>query len=153
MRHATAADHAALGQVMFAAIHAQGSPYSAAQCAAWLPAPPHGPEWETRLAAQIVLLEDGPEGPQGFVSLTRAGYVDLAFILPQARGTGLFRRLMEGLEREAGRQGITRLTTHASLAAEGPFLALGFTATARERITRADQALERCAMEKRLSAG
>ncbi|MCT8162054.1 GNAT family N-acetyltransferase [Pseudoruegeria sp. SHC-113] len=150
IRLADPADFTALGQVMYAAIHATPSPYSAEARTAWLPAPNSGPAWEARLASQFVLLADSPAGPAGFASLTPDGYIDLAFLLPAARGTGLFRQLIAGLEAEAWRRGIARLHTHASLAAEGPFRALGFAELQRETVLRAGIALRRVAMEKPL---
>lgn len=150
IRQAQPADHAALGQVMYEAIHATPSPYTARERSAWLPAPNLGPAWSARLASQYVLLAEDASAPVGLASLTTEGHIDLAFLLPSARGTGLFRRLIDGLEAEAQRQGHRRLHTHASLAAEGPFRTLGFTDIARETVQRGGAGLRRVTMEKPL---
>jgi putative acetyltransferase len=63
---------------------------------------------------------------------------------------GWFRKLFEGIERRARDIGETRLHTHASLAAEGPFKSVGFHVTERETVALNGQSLRRAAMEKPL---
>ena len=135
---------------MFAAVREGPSPYTQAQRAAWVPAPREGAAWTERLSAQHVVVAEGEDGPLGFMSLAKGGYVDLAYVVPHARGTGLFRRLYEAVEAEARARGETRLTTHASLMAEPAFAAVGFAVTAREVVEIAGERLARAAMEKRL---
>lgn len=150
-RLATAADHAALGQVMFDAVRHSTSPYTPAQREAWVPEPRSGPEWDARLAAQTVLVATQGDEIVGFMSLAAEGYIDLAFIRPAAQGQGLFRRLYDQIEALARERGELRLATHASLMAQPAFAALGFVTTLPETVEVRGQSLDRFAMEKSLS--
>jgi len=147
---AITAEYDALGQLMFDAIHSEPSPYSEAERMAWRAEPYAGPDWHARLSAQHVLIAEEDGRPVGFLTLTPGGYVDLGYLLPEARGRGWFRNLYAALEGIARETGETRLLTHASLAAEGPFKAVGFHVTERETVSIGDQSLRRAAMEKRL---
>ena len=57
-RAATQAEYDALGQVMFAAIQSEPSPYNEAERKAWRAEPYTGPEWQARLSAQHVLIAE-----------------------------------------------------------------------------------------------
>lgn len=161
-------DFTALGQLMFDAVHAAPSPYNEQQRMTWLPQPRRGSEWNARLAAQKVLVaEDALCVMAGFMSLEvipqkpkkkpdqhKSGYVDFAYIAASARGSGLFRALYRQIENCARQQGLTLLSTHASLMARPAFAAMGFTVLHEEAVemTGADgpQMLRRFAMEKPL---
>jgi len=148
MRWAEPTDYDALGQLMFDAIHSAPSPYSEAEQNAWRAEPYAGSDWHARLAAKHVLIAEDRGTPVGFLTVETGGYVDLGYILPRARGRGWFRKLFEGIERRARIMGETRLHTHASLAAEGPFKSVGFHVAERETIALNGQSLRRAAMEK-----
>lgn len=150
IRQATPADFDALGDVFHAAVRDGAGQYTEAQRAAWSPAPRAGKAWAAHLAAQTVWLAETGDGPLGFITLTPAGYVDLAYILAEAQGQGLFRRLYGVLERQAKALGIARLWTDASLHAKGPFEAVGFAATSAETVERGGEQLARFRMEKTL---
>ncbi len=140
-----------LGRVMFDAIHAVPSPYDAAERNAWCTAPPAGAGWQDRLAAQHVVCAEIPgAGVQGFATLTPAGEIDLAFLRPVLRGTGAFRALITAIEAEARANGHTQLSTFASLGAQGPFAACGFSLIHHERVLRRGQSLRRALMRKHL---
>ncbi|WOE75811.1 GNAT family N-acetyltransferase [Alterisphingorhabdus coralli] len=150
-------DYAALGQLVYDAVHAEPSPYSPAQRFAWMPEPRKGSDWDARLAKQhIVTAEDETGTIIGFVSLEpqddpRHGYIDFAYIRGEARGMGLFRRLYDRIAAYALGAGQTRLTVHASLAAQPAFAAMGFTVTAEEEVAIGSEALRRFAMEMELA--
>ncbi len=142
---------------MFAAIHADPSPYTRAERQAWCPQPPGGVEWEAKLAKQYVAVAVGPYGdlhteqeknPQlmGMMTMTSEGYLDLAFLLPNARGKGHLRRLLSMIRAQASELDLPALTTHASLAAQTPFGALGFELVKQEVVTRHGQSLRRAEM-------
>jgi putative acetyltransferase len=151
LRWAVADDFAALGEVMFAAVRQGQSPYSEAQRAAWTPAPRSGPAWQERLAAQQIVVAEADGRIVGFMSLAAGGYVDFAYIRPEARGAGLFRRLYECIEVRAQQVGVSRLWAHASLMAEPAFAAMGFRVIQRESVDLSGQQLSRATMEKRLT--
>ena len=150
IRRASPADFAALAGVFHAAVREGAGQYTDAQRAAWSPAPRPGEVWAAHLGAQAVWLAETDGRPLGFLTLTDQGYVDLAYILAEAQGQGLFRRLYEALENEARRLGIRRLWTDASLHAKGPFEAMGFGVTQAETVERGGEQLKRFRMEKTL---
>lgn len=141
----------ALGRVMWDAIHRGPTAYTAAQRTAWLAHPPQGGVWAAKLAAQQVWVAQGAKGLVGFITLADPGYVDLAYVAPQAQGTGVFSALLTALEHTARKEGTPRLWTHASLMAQPAFAARGFHVIAHETVTRSGQQLARAQMEKMLT--
>jgi putative acetyltransferase len=152
-RWASAADCDVLADIMFDAVRNGESRYTAQQRAAWVPARGSGEDWLARLQSQeIIVAEQGGEAV-GFVSLAEGGYVDFAYIRPEAQHTGLFRQLLSRIVERAVAKREPLLWTHASLMAEPAFAKLGFTIRKRERVRIGDQQLDRCEMEKALLTG
>jgi putative acetyltransferase len=150
-RWASAGDHDLLADIMFDAVRNGESRYSELQRAAWVPALRSGPEWEARLASQEILIAERDGKGVGFVSLADQGYVDFAYIRPDAQRTGLFRQLLSRIADRAVARGEALLWTHASLMAEPAFERLGFKVRRREQVALGEVSFERCEMEKRLT--
>ncbi len=150
LRWGQAEDFDLIGQVVFDAIHTGASLYSDPQRHAWMPTPPKGDLWHSRLADQHVALAEDRQVIHGIISLAPGGYVDFAYILTASRGQGLFRRLYAMIETRARAEGVTWLSTHASLMAQGPFSAVGFEVVQHETVERAGQQLKRAEMQKQL---
>lgn len=148
IRRALPADFTALGQTMFDAVHADPSPYTAAQRQAWISAPRSGADWDARLAAQAVFLAETDVEIAGFMSLAKDGYIDFAYIQPGYRGTGLFRDLFSAIEAEAAALGQGTLWVHASLAAAPAFAKRGFERIRKEDVVIGDQSLARYEMRR-----
>lgn len=151
IRRANPRDFDALGEVFHAAVRDGATAYSGAQRAAWSPAPRAGEAWANQLAAQAVWMAEAGSKALGFLTLRPDGYVDLAYIRPEAQGRGVFRRLFSALETEASRLGLPRLWTDASLHAKAPFESAGFTVIAPETVIRNGEAFKRFQMEKTLN--
>ena len=149
---ATLTDYADLADVMFDAVRNGPSKYTEVQRAAWVPTRRSGEEWEARLDRQAIALARDANRVVGFMSLEPGGYIDFAYIRPEAQGTGLFRRLFAQIEAQALAANETRLWVHASLMAEPAFAAIGFTVVEREVVRIGDEDFKRARMEKRLSA-
>lgn len=150
LRAAWPEDHAALGHVMYDAIHNGHSLYNAQQRRAWLAEVPQGAAWRAKLSAQQVVLAERAGVPLGFMS--RSGdHIDLAFVAAATQGQGVFRALCQETETAARAEGQPRLHTHASLMARPAFEAMGFRVIAAEHVTRAGQTLDRFEMEKTLT--
>jgi putative acetyltransferase len=152
-RWASADDADLIADIMFDAVRNGESRYSEPQRAAWVPAPRSGPEWDARLQGQDILVAEQDGKAVGFISLAEGGYVDFAYIRPEAQNSGLFRQLLVQIEKRAMEKGERRLWTHASLMAEPAFAKLGFTVRKRERVHLGGQDFDRCEMEKPLAAG
>lgn len=149
-RWASAADYDLLADIMFHAVRSGDSRYTERQRAAWVPAPRSGPDWVARLEGQEIVIAEQDGRGIGFVSLAEGGYVDFAYIRPEARHTGLFRDLLSRIVERAIAKREPRLWTHASLMAEPAFQRLGFTVTRREQVAIGEERLERCEMERLL---
>lgn len=148
---ASAADYNALGEVMYRAVHQGDSPYSQPQREAWLGAPRKGADWAARLSEQYVSMAQDKSGKiHGFMSLRPDGYVAFAYILEGSRGQGLFRALYETLEALARENGLSGLSTHASLMARPAFEAVDFNVVHPECVSIDGEQLKRFAMEKAL---
>ncbi|MEA1943571.1 MAG: GNAT family N-acetyltransferase [Pseudomonadota bacterium] len=150
LRRAGPADHDVLGAVMYDAVHNGPGRYSEAQRRAWMPGPRRGPDWDARLAGQIIMLAEHEGEIAGFMSLAPPDYVDFAYIRPAWQGRGLFRQLYNKIEDMARASGQTRLTVHASLMAQPAFTAVGFAIVTPETVEVRGETLDRFAMEKRL---
>lgn len=150
-RWAGTGDDDLLADIMFDAVRNGQSRYTERQRAAWVPARRSGPEWTVRLQAQEIIVAEQDGRAVGFVSLAAGGYVDFAYIRPEARHGGLFRQLLAHIVERAAAKGETRLWTHASLTAEPAFERLGFTVRRRERVVIGEESLDRCEMEKELA--
>jgi putative acetyltransferase len=150
-RWASAADADVLADIMFDAVRNGESRYTEQQRAAWVPARRTGQEWTARLQKQDIVVAEQDGRAIGFMSLASGGYVDFAYVRPEAQHTGLFRQLLSRIVERARARREPLLWTHASLMAEPAFAKLGFTIRKRERVHIGDQAFDRCEMERSLS--
>ena len=150
-RWASAADDEVLADIMFDAVRNGESLYSEAQRAAWVPARRSGEDWLARLQGQDIIVAEQDGEAVGFVSLAENGYVDFAYIRPEAQHSGLFRQLLSRIVEKAVARRDPLLWTHSSLTAEPAFAKLGFKVRRRERIRIGDQEFDRCEMEKPLA--
>jgi len=145
---ATPTDYDSLGDIVFDAVRNGPSKYTDAQRVAWVPVRRGGEEWAERLKGQVIAIARDETRFVGFMSLAPEGYIDFAFIRPDAQGSGLFRRLFAMIEDKARSQNEPRLWTHASLMAQPAFAAVGFTVVEHEVVQIGDQRFERAKMEK-----
>ena len=141
-----------LAEVFHRAVHeGTAARYTPEERAAWSPRITDTRSWELRLADAETVVADTPEGPVGFMSLdTARAYVDLAFVLPEAMGTGIAAALYAVLEGRARAQGLTRLETEASLLAEPFFARQGWRLVRRQKVERLGVFLSNAVMEKPL---
>lgn len=135
---------------MFTAIREGPSPYTAAQRAAWMTKANSGPAWATRLSQSQVFVTEDDGQITGFMTVDASGYIDLAYILPIARGQGRFALLLTAIADYARAEDMAKLWTHASLMAEPAFASHGFVVTQREIVVRDGEELRRAAMSKSL---
>jgi putative acetyltransferase len=88
----------------------------------------------------------------GLMSIEGGGYIDFAFIRPEAQGSGLFRRLFDMVQERARAAHEARLWVHASLMAQPAFAAVGFSVVEHQIVQIGDQDFQRAMMEKPLVA-
>lgn len=128
--------------------------YSEAERQAWSPAPPEGPAWAERLQRAETLVAESADGTlAGFMSLTEAGVLDLAFVAPEWMGRGVAGQLHDALIGRARARGLTRLTTEASHLARPFFARRGWQLEAEQQVERRGVRLTNFRMSLRLEAG
>lgn len=151
VRSYAAEDAEALGQVFYRAVReGANARYSDEQVVAWSPEPPSGGVWRDRLSAADTVLAEQDNAPLGFMTLDEKGYLDLAFVVPEAMGTGVSDAIYAVLEGRARARGIATLTTQASLLAEPFFARHGWQVTRRQEVEIRGVVLNNAWMEKHL---
>lgn len=70
------------------------------------------------MGRQVIAVARDADRIVGFMTIEPGGYIDFAYIRPEAQGTGLFRRLFGQVEEYAKTHGETGVWTHASLMAQ-----------------------------------
>lgn len=96
--------------------------YSAQELAEWLPDDSYPEDYAAWLQETVTFVADQDGTVQGFIMMDDSGYLDLLFVLPAQRRSGLAGRLYQALLAEAMGRGLRRLTVKASRLAQ-PFLA------------------------------
>ena len=135
-------EYRALDEVCWLAITRGATRYSVPTRFAWASKRRRGAAFGRKMARQTVFVARRSSGPVGLMSVRADGYIDLAFIVPMARGQGLFRRLFAAVRRSH----VGALHTHASLHAEPAFEAMGLRVSRREVVLRHGQRLQRAYM-------
>lgn len=122
VRRAEAADLTEIVDVFWQGVHiGAATHYDASQRAAWLPERPSAEAFAARLDGQTVFVAVEAGRIAGFMTLGEDGYLDFAFVLPSARGTGTADALHAAVLNHASVSGLRRLTVRASDLAR-PFL-------------------------------
>ncbi|MEL6609587.1 MAG: GNAT family N-acetyltransferase [Pseudomonadota bacterium] len=137
MRRYTPDDAGACAAVFHSAVHGgTGRFYDAAQQQAWSPAQPTAQQWRDRLEGQTVYVAVDTDGVCGFMSLTDAGYLDFAYVLPRVMGAGVADLLYAAILNVAHVSGLNHLTVAASHVARRFFLRHGWQEDAEQKILR-----------------
>jgi putative acetyltransferase len=124
--------------------------YSEEQVEAWAPSVPDPDEWNSRMASrQTLVAEEGSE-VVGFAELEGDGHLDMLFLLEDAVGRGVGRRLYRAVEREALGSGLPRIFTEASITARPFFERQGFRVVREQTVSRRGVPMTNFAMEKPL---
>ena len=120
--------------------------YTLEQRAVWAPLGPPTPAFCKKLEDQQVFVATHDGEIIGFMSLTSAGYLDLAFVLPRWMGRSVAQTLYERLAQWAKNHRLRHLSTHASHFARPFFARNGWTVDHPETVSRDGQSFERFAM-------
>lgn len=145
-------DAPALAEIFFRAVH-EGAVdyYTARERAAWAPRDALPPDWADRLGRQMTqVAETDGFSPAGFMTLGHDGHLDLAYVAPEAMGTGVAAALYDRLLVLAREAGMTRLETEASHLARRFFLKQGWAELTRQQVERDGVLITNFRMEKYL---
>lgn len=145
-------DLAATAQIFFDAIHIGARHhYDDAQRQAWAPTVPEPSRWHHRLTSQTTLVAEQEDQIVGFMTLSREGCIDLAFVTPNRMGSGITSNLYEAILVEATEHGLTKLWTEASHLARSFFLRQGWHVIKPQTVTRNGVTLTNFVMRKDLT--
>ncbi|SDZ10374.1 Acetyltransferase, GNAT family [Jannaschia faecimaris] len=127
LRRGRSEDLPVLIEVFWRGVHEGAAPrYSDEQRQAWLPVRPEIEAFAAHLANQIVFAAEEGGIVTGFMTMTPEGYLDLAYVLPEARGTGTADALLAMIVNHAVARGLSALTTRASDMARPFFIRHGW---------------------------
>lgn len=153
LRPITPTDLKDLHHIYYRAVHeGAAQQYSGVERTAW--APEETPRDDAFLRvldqhawiAEIADAQNKPR-PVGFITMDARGYIDLLFVLPEVMGHGVADALYAQVLDIARREGLGKLTTHASKLAR-PFLERrGWRVIASEAPLRHGVSMERFVME------
>lgn len=152
LRPLALADAAVACAIFRAAVAATAPAYDAAQRSAWAAGLPDEAAWRARLDGLEGLLALRGDRPVGFMALGAEGYLDLAFVAPEAARQGVGSALLAGIEEIVRARGITRMTTQASLVAKPFFARHGWQVETRQSVERQGVTLTNFRMWKDLDA-
>lgn len=148
-----AEDRAAVALVFYRAVREGAAAwYDEAQRAAWAPAPGPDPDEPDKLADQWCWVAEADGAVIGFMSLEPGGYLDMAFVLPEAMGKGVAAALYQALVSRARSAGLSRLTVRASHPARRFFTKRGWQTDAFESFEADGQVYETYLMSVDLAA-
>lgn len=91
--------------------------YNPEELADWLPNDTYPDGYADWLAGEITFVAE-QDGIIGFAMMNRDCYLDLLFVMPDYRGSGLANRLCDALVEQARALGLRRMTVKASRLAE-----------------------------------
>ena len=128
------------------------SAYDQRQRNAWARAPEVPPDWPDRLGRQITLVAEQAGTAVGFMTLGHDGHLDLAFVAPEAMGTGVAAALHDRVLAEAAARGLSLLTTEASHLARRFLLRQGWREIAEQEVEIGGARLTSFRMEKCVGA-
>ncbi len=109
------ADRAAAQLVFYRAVReGTAAHYPEAERAAWAPSPE--PDWDKpdKLIDQWCLVSEEDGRMTGFFSMDTAGYLDMAFVIPEVMGNGTAAALYDTLLTRARSAGLTHFTVRAA---------------------------------------
>ena len=147
IREGTAADAPACHDVYGDAIrNGTAGRYTPEQARAWAPVEDTGEWLAPRLETGVTWIAVSPSRAEGFLTITPAGHLDLFFVRPEARASGLAVTLYERATDWAGARGLNRLTTDASHLARSFLEQRGWRVITGESVIRQGVAIERWQM-------
>jgi putative acetyltransferase len=109
--------------------------YSPTQIAAWASDDIDPAFWSGRFTGRFVPIAEEDGHPVGFAELESNGHIDRVYVSAEHQRRGIGQLLLAAIVAEAGRVGIVRLFTEASITARPFFEAQGFTVLAPQMVT------------------
>lgn len=127
IRRFTPGEEPALFDIYYSAIHLIAiRDYTEEQVNAWAPSNLDEELWVRRMRGINPFVAEIEGKPVGYADVQENGYIDHFFVSGRHPRKGIGRSLLEVLESEAKRLGVTELTSHVSRTAQPFFERFGF---------------------------
>ncbi len=106
--------------------------------------------WKDSFVRNITYIAETNDEIVGFSDMTRNGYLDRLFVHKNFQGRGIATELINKLETEARKIGLTKMETEASITAKPFFERRGYQVIEPQTVERKDITLVNFKMSKRL---
>ena len=126
--------------------------YSPAQINAWAPVAVNREQWATRLGGRPTFVAEVAGEIAGFSDLEPDGHIDMMFVHADHQGRGVARALLDHIHAQAGKRGIGRLSTEASITARPFFERNGFEVIEAQDVELRGETFRNYRMAKALTA-
>ena len=148
IRLAQPSDSAAIAQLFTESVRQIASnSYNPTQLAAWAPVPPDTQQWNQRLAELTTLVAEAGNQLAGFLSYTQDGYIDFLYSSPRFSRQGVASELFNAAKSHLANNGVSKLSTDASLEAMPFFKSKAFEILEEQQVERLGQTFTRFVME------
>lgn len=154
IRPATPADAEQIGLIYFNTIRTVNiRDYSQAQVEAWAPEASVSPQgWTLKQGNRWTAVADEEGQILGFGELEPNGHIDCFYVHHEHQRRGVGRQILQAIEAEARRLGLSRLFVEVSITARPFFSSMGFATVRQQSVTIRGQQLTNSVMEKTLEA-
>ena len=125
--------------------------YSQFEREAWAGSSVQPENWQKRLSSQHTEVAEIEGRLVGFMSMKETGFLDLAFVLPNAMGAGVGGQIYAALEDWARESKLTKLTTHASHLLRPFLIKRGWQVVKAQTVLSNGREIENFLMEKALA--
>lgn len=147
-------DYRDVAQLFFDAVqHGTVGAYSRAERDAWSGPAPNPDGWRDKIRGMTGAVAEIDGRPVGFMTIDSGGYIDLAFVAPDAARQGVGGLLYQRILDMAVQAGTPKLSVDASKIARGFFEQRGWSVIREQTVVRRGVALTNYRMELELPAG
>ncbi len=149
IRHYSRGEEEALRQLFYETVHQINiRDYSQAQVDAWAPADYDPEAWIARLKETSPWVACEGDELLGFAEMDSTGWIDCFYVHPARQGQKVGSALLQKLQQEAVKLGLSRLEVEASITARDFFQHKGFVTIHRQRVERRGEFLTNYRMRK-----
>lgn len=124
--------------------------YNEEQRNAWATGKVDLDQWNQSFLKHDTLVANVGDMIVGFADMDESGYLDRLYVHKDYQRSGIATLLCDALEANAKKQGITKVTTHASMTAKPFFMKRGYVVKKKQEVIRVGVLLTNYVMEGNL---
>lgn len=142
-------DCAEIAELFYTTVHTiNAKDYTKPQLDAWATGNIDRSAWDQSFLEHNTLVAEEGSTIVGFGDMDSNGYLDRLYVHKNYQGKGIASAIVNELEQQAARQGVSFFTTHASLTAKSFFEKWGYRAIRTNQVDRNGIQLTNFIMEK-----